>query len=44
MSVIVEKIWEPQIRASILLIGKTCLVICGLIGAQVTSAFIVFSL
>lgn len=44
MTVIVEKFCEPQIRTSFLLAGKTCLVICGLIGAQVTSAIVVFSL
>lgn len=44
MTVIVEKFRAPQIRAGFLLAGKTGLIICGLIGAQVTSALIVFSL
>ena len=44
MTVIVEKFCEPQMRAGLVLMGKTCLVLSGLVGAQVTSALIVFSL
>lgn len=44
MTVIVKKFCEPQIRDSVVLAGKTCLVIGGLVSAQVASALVVFSL